>query len=114
MSQLLVDSGYPALPFFIGDHGIDSNRSITLLSGSTVLPSGQVLAKSGSVGKYIPYNGAGAGDETTAVGILFNRTDRTGGDALAAMFVHGVVRSGSLTGIDAAGIADLQDQIQFV
>ena len=110
MSTLLVSSGYPSLPFFVVDHGIDSNRSVTIGSGGTALVAGQVLAKSGN--KYYPYTNTGG--TATAVGILYRRSDRTTGDQIAPMFVHGIVRSGSLTGIDAAGIADLQDQIQFV
>lgn len=124
MSTLLVDSGYPALPFFLGDHGIDSNRSVTILSGTSIegdtsltdLPAGTILSKSGSSNKYRPYV---TGD--TAKGILFSTVDPANGDVLAAMYVHGVVRSGSLitnSGSAAAtralAVADLQDQIQFV
>lgn len=112
MSQLLVNSGYPSLPFFVVDHGIDSNRTVTINSGASVLEAGTVLAKSSS-GNYTAYVDATAG-ANVAKGILFHRTDPTNGHVLAAMFVHGVVRSGSLTGIDANGITDLSDQIQFV
>lgn len=110
MSTLLVDSGYPALPFFVVGHGIDSNTSVTVGSGASVLAAGTVLAVSGN--KYYAYTNAGG--LATATGILYRRTDPTNGDALAAMFIHGVVRSGSLTGVDADAITDLSDQIQFV
>jgi hypothetical protein len=110
MSTLLVDSGYPTLPFFVGDHGIDSNRSVTIGSASAALVAGTVLAESGN--KYYKYTGTGGFDP--AKGILFSAIDPTDGDVLGALYVHGVVRSGSLTGIDSGAIADLSDQIQFV
>lgn len=124
MSTLLVDSGYPTLPFFLGDDGIDSNRTVTIISGTSIegdtsldkLPAGTILAKSGSSAKYRPYV---TGD--TAAGILFSAVDPANSDVLAAMYVHGVVRSGSLitnSGSAAAtralAVAQLQDQIQFV
>ena len=110
MSQLLVNSGYPALPFFVVDHGIDSNRTITVTSGAAVLNAGQILYKVAATLKYAAFV-SGSGN---AKGILFHRTDPTAGDRVAAMFVHGIVRSGSLTGFEATSQAQLEDQIQFV
>lgn len=114
MSTLLVDSGYPALPFFVGDHGIDSNRSVTIASGSGELAAGTILKLSGS-GKYNKMTLS----TSTAAGILFSAIDATNHDVLGAMYVHGVVRSGSLSAAEGSAvldkaIADLQDQIQFV
>lgn len=116
MSTLTVDSGYPSLPFFVVGHGIDSNQSVTIASGSSVLEAGTILRLSGS-GKYQ----ALAVSTSTATGILYRRTDPTNGDVLAAMFVHGVVRSGSPglndvaanSGLIDDAIADLT-HIQFV
>lgn len=109
MSTLLVDSGYPALPFVVNGHGIDANRSVTINSGSD-LASGTVIAKKSGSSNYIAYvSGSG-----TAAGILYSAIDASAGDTLGAMFVHGVVRSGSLTGCDANAIAQLSDQILFV
>jgi len=121
MSQTLVGSGYPELPFFVVDHGIDANRSVTLksgtqLNGSTVLPQGTILQKTGT--RYQPVlSGSGA----AAAGILFHRADTSLGDKIVAMFVHGVVREDALSansvGTVAGGVAAAKAAltgIQFV
>ena len=116
MSTLTVSSGYPSLPFFVVGHGIDSNTSVTIASGSEVLEAGTILRLSGS-GKYQTM----AVSTSTAAGILYRRVDPTNGDVLAPMFIHGVVRSGSLLAVDAntadittEAMTDLSGPIQFV
>lgn len=109
MSTLLVDSGYPALPFFVVDFGIEANRSVTIGSAGAALEAGTVLAESGN--KYYAYTNSGG--LATAAGILFSKVDPTNGDALGALFTHGVVRSGSLTGYDSSAATDLT-HISFV
>src|SRR5438477_5270817 len=106
-NNTLVNSGYPALPFYVNDHGLDSLFNITLISGSAALEAGTVLGKITASGKYDAYNDGHSDGTQTAKGILMYRTDPTAGDTLTSLMVHGVVRSGSLTGIDANGIADL-------
>jgi hypothetical protein len=102
----LVSSGYPALPFYVNDHGQDSLFSITVASGEGILAGGTVLEENGS-GLYEAYSSG------TAAGILLNRVDATNENVLASMMVHGVVRSGSLFGLDAGAITDLE-HIKFV
>lgn len=109
----IVDSGYPALPFWVNDHGLDALRSITIASGSSVLVGGTIVAETASTGKYGAYNDGGSGGLETAKGILFNRSDPREGDVLASMMTMGVVRSGSLTGYDANAKTDLP-RIEFV
>lgn len=110
MSTLLVDSGYPALPFFVVDHGIDSNESVTIGSGASALEAGTVLAVSGN--KYYAYTNTGG--LATADGILYRDADPRNGDVISPMFVHGTVRESALTGIDAAAKTDLSGRIRFV
>ena len=118
MRQVLVASGSPLLPYYVNDHGRDTLRSITVLSGSTPLVAGTVLAKktapAGDLDKYTAYNDSLASGLNTARGILHEAVDPTDGDVLASLFTPGVVRSGSLTGLDANAITDLRDEIQFV
>jgi hypothetical protein len=102
----LVSSGYPALPFYVNDHGQDSLFSITLASGAGVLAGGTLLEDDGT-GAYVAY------DSGPAAGILLNRVDASEGTALGSMMVHGVVRSGSLFGYDADAATDLPN-IKFV
>lgn len=114
-NNLVVGSGYPQLPFFINDHGLDSLFSITVASGVGVLVGGTVLGKLNTgthAGKYAAYVDGNSNGTQVARGILLNRIDSTSGDALASMLIHGVVRSGSLIGWDAAASADLP-MIQF-
>lgn len=118
MSQVVIESGSPTLPYWVNDHGRDNLRSITVASGATVLVAGTVLAKrtapAGSLNMYDAYSDASASGLNTARGILHEEVDPTNGPVLASLFTHGTVRSGSLTGIDANGIADLSDNILFV
>jgi hypothetical protein len=113
-SQVLVDSGYPALTFFVNDVGQDSLFSITVKSGEGILKTGTVLELDSGTGKYVEYTSG------TATGILLNRTDATNGDELGSQLVMGVVRSGSLfsngqaVGIDANGMTDLENHFIFV
>ena len=113
MSTLLVSSGYPALPYFVNDHGLDALTSVTIASGSAVLAAGTVLRESGS-GKYQTMEVS----TSTALGILFRRTDPTNGDVLAPMQVMGVVRSGSLhasgTNVLSKSMTDLASHFIFV
>lgn len=112
-SQQLVDSGYPRLTFFVNDVGQDSLFSITVASGSTVLETGQVLAKQAD-GTYTAYDGGGSAPLDTAVGILLNRIDPTRGNELGSMLIMGVVRSGSLFGLDSDAMTDLTPRFFFV
>lgn len=96
-----VASGYPALPFYVNDHGLDSLFSVTVKSGEGIVKGGQLLEEeAGSRLKKVYTSGP-------AVGILLNRVDATSENVLASMMVHGVVRSGSVFGYDAAAAVDL-------
>jgi hypothetical protein len=110
-SQQLVDSGYPRLTFFVNDVGQDSLFSITVAEGDDVCETGQVMSKLPD-GTYAPYTGAG--DTDTAAGILLNRIDPTNGNELGSLLVMGVVRSGSLFGLDANAMTDLAPHFIFV
>ena len=109
-NNVLVNSGYPVLPFFTGDHGLDSLFSVTL-SGSSALEAGTVLGKITSSGKYAAYNNSNSDGTEVAKGILFSRVDLSQASAnpLGSMMVHGMVRSGSLIGYDSNAATDLKD-----
>jgi hypothetical protein len=112
-SQQLVDSGYPTLTFLVNDVGQDSLFSVTIASGTDALPGGTVLAKRTSDGLYDAYDGGGSDGLDTAKGILLNRIDPRFGNELGSMLMFGVVRSGSLFGLDANAMTDL-DKFIFV
>lgn len=110
----IVDSGYPELPFWVNDHGLDALRSITIVSGSSVLAGGTILGRISTTRKLAAYANGNSDGTETAVGILLNRADPREGDVLASMMVHGVVRSGSLTGYDSNAKTDLAGRFDFV
>ena len=107
--QVQVQSGYPVLPFHVNDVGQDSLFSITVASGagSGNIPAGTVMEKNGD-GEYEPYASG------TAVGILVNDVDPSDGQELGSLMIMGVVRSGSLFGLDAAAVTDLEKHFFFV
>jgi hypothetical protein len=107
INAALQNSARPQLPYFVNDHGLDSLFSVTIASSSTVLSGGQVLGKITTSGKYTVYAGGASDGTETAAGILFERVDASQGDHLGSMQVMGVVRSGSLIGLDDAGRVEL-------
>lgn len=113
-SQVQVQSGYPRLPFHVNDVGQDSLFSITVASGAGAgnIPAGTVMAKNAS-GEFEPYDDGTAGVDT-AFGILVNDVDPSNGQELGSLMVMGVVRSGSLYGLDANAMADLANHFIFV
>lgn len=113
-NNTLVNSGYPALPFYVNDHGLDSLWNITIVSGAGVLAAGTVLGKITATGLYDAYDNGDSDGTETAAGILMYRVDATNGDTPASLMTHGNVRSGSLTGVDSAAITDLSPEIRFV
>ena len=114
----LVNSGYPALPYYVNDHGLDSLWSVTIVSGAGVLEAGTVLGRITTAGAtldlYKAYANGNSDGSEVARGILFLRVDATNGDTTASMQTHGNVRSGSLFGIDSAGVTDLTPAFRFV
>ena len=114
----LVNSGYPALPYYVNDHGLDSLWSITIVSGAGVLEAGTVLGRITTAGAtldlYDAYANGNSDGTETAVGILFYRVDATNGDTTASMQTHGNVRSGSLFGLDSNAVSDLTPQFRIV
>lgn len=116
--QVLVNSASPTLPFWVNDVGQDDLFSITVVSGSSVLPGGTVMGKRAGGGsahlKYGPYDNNASDGTQTAVGILYYEVDPTAGDVLGSLMVRGDVRSGSLVGFDANAATDLAGQFFFV
>jgi hypothetical protein len=118
MSQTLVDSVQPTLPFWVNDVGQDDLFSITVKSGSSVLPGGTVMGKFAGGGsdhlKYGAYANGNSDGTETAVGILYYEVDPTEGDVLGSLMVRGDVRSGSLIGFDSNAATDLINRFFFV
>jgi hypothetical protein len=107
--QVQTGSYKTRLPFHVNDVGQDSLFSVTVASGTANIPAGTVMSKNGD-GEFEPYEDAGG----TAFGILVNDVDPSDGEELGSLMVMGVVRSGSLFGLDAGAMADLENHFIFV
>lgn len=110
--QMQTGSYTTRLPFHVNDVGQDGLYSITVASGTENIPAGTAMAKN-TDGEYEPYN-SGAGGDGTAVGFLINDVDPSFGPELGSLMVRGDVRSGSVFGLDAAGMTDLAGRFFFV
>ena len=92
-----------------------SRENIVVVAGSGLLPTGTVLGKITTSGKYGVYDNAGTGGVETAAAILAEPVDATTGDAKAAAVVRlakiapgGLTWKASLIAADkTAGLADL-------
>lgn len=89
--------------------GQRSRENIVVVQTGAAIVSGTVLGKVTATGKYKPYSNAASDGTEVAVGILYNHLFAASGDIKAVGFVRDceVVR-GALTGLDAAGEADLK------
>lgn len=86
-----------------------AGMGFTLTAGSTPAIAGDewTITVAAGNGKYIAYTGNGAAGP--AAGILYNHLDAATGDIKAVAFVRSCeVNGNELTGLDAAGTADLK------
>lgn len=88
-----------------------SREEIVVVSGQ-VLVSGSVLGKITASGKHSAYDADGATGIETAVGILLNAVDATGGDKPGVMIVrHATVNPDGLTYIGANDASDIAEGV---
>lgn len=103
----------PVARFLKSEHGTEVRVPITIASGYR-LSAGTVLGKITASGKYGPYDDTATDGRQTAVGILGEDVDATSSDVGTFMYVHCIVDTSKLIGIDANGQADLKGQIIFL
>lgn len=92
-------------------NGNRSREEVTIVSGED-LAAGTVLGKITASGKYAAYDNGASDGTQTAVGVLLDACDASGGDTQATMIARDAEVNGEmlgyLTGADeAAGITDL-------
>lgn len=111
----------PVARFLRSEHGTEVRVPITVacgyINGEQVwdkLSAGTVLGKITASGKYGPYDDSAADGRQTAVGILGEDVDATSSDVGTFMYIHCVVDTSKLIGIDANGKTDLKGQIIFL
>ncbi len=84
-------------------------KTIVIVEDQAALVRGTVLGKITASGKYKVYSNAANDGSEVARGILTSDTPAApDGDVPATMYVTGEFFESELTGIDAAGIADLE------
>ncbi|MNC76874.1 hypothetical protein D3C75_1286930 [compost metagenome] len=79
-----------------------------MAAGQGVLVKGTVIGKVTATGKFKAYSNAASDGTETAVCILDNDQDTTGGDVGASAWIAGIFDSSKLTGLDAAAKTDLK------
>lgn len=96
-------------PFVLTEaSGQRSRDNVTVVASGTEIKSGTVLGRLAN-GKYVPYDNAGTGGAEVAVAILYQHIPATTGDVKAVAFTSDCeVNRKELTGLDAAGEADLR------
>ena len=96
-------------PFVLTEaSGQRSRDNVTVVASGAEIKSGTVLGRLAN-GKYVPYNNAGEGGAEVAVAILYQHIEATTGDVKAVAFTSDCeVNRKELTGLDAAGEADLR------
>jgi hypothetical protein len=82
-------------------------KAITVVSGQTLV-AGTVLGRITASGKYAAYSDVAVDGTETAVAILGAACDASAADEKSWAYVHGEFKEAALTGIDAAGILDLE------
>lgn len=88
--------------------GQRSRENIVVVQTGTEIKSGTVLGKITASGKYAPYSNVASNGTEVAAGVLYNYLPADTGDTKAVGFVRDCeVNRFALTGLDAAGEADL-------
>lgn len=87
-----------------------SRDNVTVVASGTAIPSGTVLGKVTATGKYVPYSNSASNGSEVAAGILYQSIpEGVTGDVKAVIFnLDCEVNRKELTGLDAAGEADLR------
>lgn len=97
-------------PFVLSEaSGQRSRDNVTVIVSGSDIKSGTVLGKVTASGKYKPYSNAASDGSEVAAGILYQHIEATTGDVKAVAFTSDCeVNRKELTGLDAAGEADLR------
>lgn len=80
---------------------------VTIAQNATPLAEGTILGKITASGKYAVYADGASDGTQTAVGILAEYVDASGGDKVSHMYLKGLFVESELVGLDANGKSDL-------
>lgn len=86
-----------------------SRDNVTVTVAGSDIVSGTVMGKVAASGKYVPYSNAATDGSEVAAGVLYQHIEARTGDVKAVVFTCDCeVNRKELTGLDAAGEADLR------
>jgi Bacteriophage lambda head decoration protein D len=105
-----LNEGFHTGEYLLSDgcEGTISVDNVTVTQSGAALPSGQVLGKITSSGKYVARNPAATDGSQHAAGILYNGLPAATGDVKAAAHVRLCeVNAAALTGLDSTATAEL-------
>lgn len=109
----ITSSTSNSLEFLASTEGV-WRFGVTIASGQGSISKGRVLGKLTASGKYGPYDNAASDGRESAVCIAAEAVDATSGDQLCQVVFSGAVYESKLTGLDAAGKADLANHFLFL
>lgn len=98
-------------PFVLSEASNQRSRdNVVVTAAGTAIPSGTVLGKVTATGKFVPYSNSASNGSEVAAGILYQSVpEGITGDVKAVIFnADCEVNRKELTGLDAAGEADLR------
>lgn len=103
-----LTEGVHAGEFILSEAAGDRSREeVTVVSGQNLV-SGEVVGKVTASGKYAAYDDVAVDGTEVAAGVLYDAVDASAADASGVIIARDAeVDAGSLTGSDAAGVADL-------
>ena len=104
----IINEGKHAAEFILYDEGDYSRDAVVISSAASALVPGTLLGKITASGKYVAYtNSATDGSEGARAINLFAVPDSAADQTVAAITRQAEVMGSALTGLDAAGKADL-------
>lgn len=105
----VLQEGKHAAEFLLSEaNGSLSREEVVISSTAAAMVPGTVLGKITATGEYVAYNNANADGSEVAAAILYRAAKDSAADQKAVVIARfAEVKKDELTGIDAAGEADL-------
>jgi len=98
----------PIVKELLASYARFTQRGVTLAGGQGVLPTGCVLARKTTDGKYYAYSAAGSTGLNVALGLLRDARDTSPGgvatDCLGNLVISGIVDLGQVSGTDTQSL----------
>lgn len=106
----ILQEGKRTAEFLLSEaNGSLSREQVTIAAAAAAMVPGTVLGKITASGKYVAYSNVAADGSEVAAGVLYRGVPDSAADQPAVMIARlAELKKNELTGIDAAGEADLK------